>query len=201
MASENTYEYMHDTSIDDHLVCEICLNPFNDPKSTPCSHVFCERCVMRWLETTPSCPTCRNLLNSKQLKPTERLVTRMLDQLKVKCTRCGQINLERGSFNDHFGNTCIKSIVSCPSAEINCPWKGPRDRLNDHIAVCTFEPFRPVLGSIIYEIRQLEQKVQQLEAYYQHETNVQTRVHPQSAQFAAASISSTNETGKLEQSR
>ena len=200
MTSESIYEYMHDSSINDNLVCEICHNPLIDPRSTPCQHIFCEQCVMRWLEKTSSCPACRNPLFINELKTTERIVIRMLDQLKVKCTRCGQINLERGHLNDHVEKMCINSIVSCPSADINCPWKGPRYQLNDHFSVCMFEPLRSILSNIIDENRQLKQKVQQLEAINQHERNVQTPIDPQPAQLAA-SISSTNVTGKLEQFR
>jgi len=145
---------------------------------------------MEWLERTLSCPACRNKLLVNELKPAGRIVIQMLGQLKVKCTRCGQINLERDNFNDHIEKTCTNSTVSCPSAGIKCPWKGPRDQLNGHIAMCTFEALRPMLSSIIEENRQLKGEVQQLKANSQLERNIPT-------QLGATSTNSTNLTGKL----
>lgn len=197
MASENNYEYMPDCPINDLLVCDICQYPFNDPRSTPCEHTFCDQCIKRWLARTSSCPTCRNSLSVNELKLTDRIVIRMIDQLKVKCGKCGQTDIERGNFNDHVEKTCMNSTVSCPSAVINCQRKGSRDLLNDHIAVCTFESLRPMISNIIDENRQLKQKVQQLEANNQHERNVRTRVDPHLAQFAIGRINSTDVTRKL----
>ena len=144
MASENKYEYMADCPINELLVCEVCQYPLNDPRSTPCEHTFCYQCIIGWLTRTSSCPICRNSLSINELKLTDRIVIRMLDQLKVKCTRCGQTDIERGNFSDHVEKTCMNSTVSCPSAVINCECKGSRDLLNDHIAACMFESFRPM---------------------------------------------------------
>lgn len=52
------------------LVCSICLELLYKPISVnPCGHVFCERCVRRYLETSLSkitCPLCREIIVSCQ---------------------------------------------------------------------------------------------------------------------------------------
>jgi hypothetical protein len=200
MASENKYEYMSDMSINDLLICKVCGNVLDDPISTPCQHVLCRQCIKRCLERTSFCPECRTPLLDSDLKPTERIIIRMLDQLKVKCTECGQINLERGNFKDHIEKTCMNSTMTCPAADINCPWKGLRDQLNDHKATCVFEPLRSMLSKIIDENRQLKEKVQQLEANNQSQRAVPTHANQRQTQLDATSTNLTNVTGKLDQS-
>uniref|UniRef100_A0A915CPD6 RING-type domain-containing protein n=1 Tax=Ditylenchus dipsaci TaxID=166011 RepID=A0A915CPD6_9BILA len=41
--------------------CIICLekNIFKDFKEIPCSHVFHEKCIEKWLEKHFNCPMCR----------------------------------------------------------------------------------------------------------------------------------------------
>lgn len=47
--------------------CRICLDDFSEGKEKtfrkmPCSHVFDEDCIFRWLRTSHSCPLCRHKL-------------------------------------------------------------------------------------------------------------------------------------------
>ncbi|CAF2408769.1 unnamed protein product [Rotaria sp. Silwood2] len=83
----------------------------------------------------------------------------MLDQLRVKCILCAQTGLQRGNFVDHINKVCPKSVIQCQAADIKCPWKGPRDELQNHITTCVFEPLRPVLSLLIAETRQLIDQV------------------------------------------
>ena len=47
--------------------CSICMSPFEDPKSLPCLHTFCEGCLRDYTESRGfsrngsfPCPQCRN---------------------------------------------------------------------------------------------------------------------------------------------
>ncbi|UJR17410.1 hypothetical protein I4U23_004305 [Adineta vaga] len=97
-----TYEYMDEASICSELICSICQSPFIDPQQALCDHTFCRQCITTWLQTGNTCPLCQQRLSMSSLKPSPRMIRNILDQLKVKCTACGQINLERGRFNQHL---------------------------------------------------------------------------------------------------
>ena len=40
--------------------CAICLEPPTNPAMTPCTHVFCRRCIGPWLDNHSACPICRH---------------------------------------------------------------------------------------------------------------------------------------------
>lgn len=176
MASNDNYEYLNESSIDDLLKCDVCMMPLIDPISTTCQHKLCHQCISRWLKRSPSCPVCRKEpLQEKDLKPiTERLIIQMLNQLKVKCKQCGQAGMERGNFNDHIEKTCPKTTIVCPAAEFKCSWKGQREQLNDHLATCIFESIPPAIKEVLIENRQLKQQIQQLQIATQRQQDTDT---------------------------
>jgi hypothetical protein len=165
MASACEFEFMEYTGeelIDINLKCSICHKPFLDPVCTSCDHTYCRSCITCWLDENKqkSCPTCQKKpLVIKDLIQASRPLRNMLDQLRVECTLCEQTGLERGNFLDHINKFCPKAEIQCQAADIKCPWKGPRDKLNDHTSSCIFEPLRPVLASLIAENRQLANQV------------------------------------------
>ncbi|EAX94045.1 hypothetical protein TVAG_150920 [Trichomonas vaginalis G3] len=38
--------------------CAICLNNVNDFTISTCGHVFCRKCIEKWLESSNTCPKC-----------------------------------------------------------------------------------------------------------------------------------------------
>ena len=40
--------------------CSICLDRPTNPAMTPCTHVFCRRCIGTWLDRHSACPVCRH---------------------------------------------------------------------------------------------------------------------------------------------
>ena len=156
-------EYMNEDSIDPNLICSICHKPLKDPVCTPCDHTYGRGCIEYWLTTSInySCPTCQKQpLLIKDLTQASRPLRNMLDQLLVHCTLCEQTGIQRGNFQDHINKVCPKAMVECRAADIRCPWKGPRDELDNHMSTCIFEPLRPVLASLIADNRQLINQVQ-----------------------------------------
>jgi len=155
-------EYMDEDSIDPNLTCSICHKPLKEPVCTPCDHTYGRACITRWLaeNKTRSCPTClKQPISNKELIQASRPLRNILDQIRVECILCGQTGLQRGNFLDHINKVCAKALVQCQAADIKCPWKGPRDELQNHVSTCVFEPLRPVLASLIAENRQLIDKV------------------------------------------
>lgn len=48
--------------------CVICQDELKAPlEQLPCSHLFHQNCLLTWLETSASCPTCRTCLTAQQL--------------------------------------------------------------------------------------------------------------------------------------
>jgi septal ring factor EnvC (AmiA/AmiB activator) len=85
----------------------------------------------------------------------------ILDRLQVKCTLCGQNELERANFDKHIEKVCPKIIVSCRAADIKCLWTGQREQLDQHLTTCHFEPMRPAITEMMGEIQQLTDLVDQ----------------------------------------
>ncbi|CAF0977089.1 unnamed protein product [Rotaria sp. Silwood1] len=167
----SNYEYMDKMSINKDLKCDYCNNPFVEPVSTPCNHIFCRVCIENKIKNTDgTCakPKCKNKsITLENLTPvTKHIILNMLDRLLVKCTSCGMANIERSAFEKHYTKTCPKAIVSCTAIDIKCPWTGPNDQLKQHIFSCIYEQIRPVINEIIQDNRQLKEKLQQMSEQY-----------------------------------
>ena len=163
MATSNNYEYINENCVDPELICSICDSPFNDPVCTPCDHTFCRNCITDSINTgNIGCPLCRQQpLTVNSLALANRSVRNILDRLAVRCRRCGRAGLQRGNFKEHVDRGCSKVHVSCPSADIKCPWRGPRDQLDAQIQTFAFQPSRTVLTDLITNNQQLEEQIQQ----------------------------------------
>lgn len=164
MANSTYYKYVNEKSINSELICVICNNAFNDPMCTSCDHTYCRDCIVGWINgRNLSCPICREHLKSvDHLVRASRTIRNMLDALPVECNLCCKTGIERGSFNEHMSRECRKIEVSCPSADIKCPWKGTRDELNNHLRTCLFHPFRAIVTELMAKNQQLEEQVRQL---------------------------------------
>ena len=49
----------------DETICSICQVDFKDPIITICTHVFCRRCIKKWMRNHRSCPICRDNVKIK----------------------------------------------------------------------------------------------------------------------------------------
>jgi len=49
--------------------CTLCLEPFRDPSTTTCGHVFCWTCVQDWVKEKPECPLCRQDVLPQKILP------------------------------------------------------------------------------------------------------------------------------------
>jgi hypothetical protein len=165
MADNNGYEYMNEESINELLKCSVCFKPFVDPASTRCRtkpHTFCRHCIEKRSSDNPSCPTCHEELHIEELTPvTDSIIIGMLNKMLVKCLRCDQMGLERGTFKEHITNTCPKVNMFCPSSDIKCPWTGLRDELDNHLSICIFNSLRPLIIQLQYDNQQLKDQVNQ----------------------------------------
>lgn len=165
MTSQRGYEYLDEKPVDPDLMCLICHKPFVNPKSLPCNHVFCNSCLIQNNSINDvTCPLCKTSLPRTALEDVNRPLLNMLQRLRVKCTGCGQIGLERGSFDQHVETVCSKASVNCSSVDVDCPWTGLREHLDGHLATCAYKIVRPKLTQLIAANRQLTDKIDEQNA-------------------------------------
>ena len=64
--------------------CTICYSEIQDPVLLSCcQNVFCGRCIMKWLETTKTCPMCRAPVNVKELIYIQKGASGPVEERKV----------------------------------------------------------------------------------------------------------------------
>lgn len=161
MELSSVYEYMNEGLIDKELKCSICLHPFISPVSTEiCGHTFYEKCIETWLLEQQTCPTCHRRVLFSNFQPiTTRVVLNLLNRILVRCVSCRQINIERGTFNDHK-EQCIKRIISCSFAKLTCSWMGTEDERCQHELICSYRKVQPIIDELHNQNRKLQTTIQ-----------------------------------------
>lgn len=62
--------------------CAICQDPMTKPVSLrPCRHMFCEDCVIQWLDREKTCPLCREIVKPCGIKSYSNGSTSLISQL------------------------------------------------------------------------------------------------------------------------
>ncbi|MCJ1445854.1 MAG: hypothetical protein MMC23_006359 [Stictis urceolatum] len=110
--------------VDENLHCPICHSPLVAPVKLGCDHVFCDDCLRNAMEhqseTGKSCPSCRGRTNLQSIQPVTKIVSRILDGLKVRCpirgNGCEEI-LPRGSVQDHVDLYCAFGETDCSASQ------------------------------------------------------------------------------------
>jgi len=93
--------------IEEEITCSICSDLFTDPKTIPCLHTFCKRCIEGSIESNKKiavsvcCPLCRVPLPQDEIAsiPTNFTINRLVDIFKkhkesgqgpmtMKCGKC-----------------------------------------------------------------------------------------------------------------
>eukprot|EP00917_Polyrhabdina_sp_WS-2016_P032961 GHVP01070308.1.p1 GENE.GHVP01070308.1~~GHVP01070308.1.p1 ORF type:complete len:630 (+),score=82.89 GHVP01070308.1:2083-3972(+) len=75
--------------------CSICSEVLSRPGITPCGHIFCMHCILKWLSTKSMCPICRVPLYISKLVPLRSAKTHAAEkvnsfheQIPVECPKC-----------------------------------------------------------------------------------------------------------------
>lgn len=69
---------------EDHLLCSICLEIFNDPVSTSCGHNFCKICIYHHWDHTEQyqCPICKEDFSTRPQLKTNTFISEMVSQFR-----------------------------------------------------------------------------------------------------------------------
>lgn len=68
------------------LTCPIDLELLDDPMQGPCGHVFCRKCIQKWLDKKESCPICQSPIKFSQLYST-LLIRQILEENYVSSAK------------------------------------------------------------------------------------------------------------------
>jgi hypothetical protein len=128
-----------DNPMIDELTCGICLELFDKPTQTECSHRFCKKCITKYFETEyfKNCPICRTSISKANLK-LDPFVDSIMSKLKVKCSE--QNCIDTFTLNDikkHIDDECDYTSRMC---KFNCGKKFIKKNINEHEDRCFYNP-------------------------------------------------------------
>lgn len=110
-----------------YFSCAICLNFIEEPRMTPCGHLFCSECLQRWIQSVypqTYCPKCRNIFRmddtilmylGQAAKSTKRVKQESKKKMSFKNTsfygyRFCSILLYETDFNDSLSLTSVIAV-------------------------------------------------------------------------------------------
>lgn len=103
--------YLFTEDVHDELKCPICHRVLEDPVSGHlCDHYYCQKCIKAWLQRSLECPMDRIQLIEADLRPAPKIVTSLLNKLKI----------------------------NCPNRELGCCWTLPLGDIDNHLAWCIY---------------------------------------------------------------
>uniref|UniRef100_I3N033 RING-type domain-containing protein n=1 Tax=Ictidomys tridecemlineatus TaxID=43179 RepID=I3N033_ICTTR len=68
---------------DCNFLCSVCHGVLKRPVRLPCSHIFCKKCILRWLARQNTCPCCRKEVKRKKMVHVNKL-RKTIGRLEVK---------------------------------------------------------------------------------------------------------------------
>lgn len=98
-----------------------------------------------------------------ELRKVMRAFLNMLIVIPVRCTNCGLNEISRGDFDGYFESNYSKGVVFYRATDIDCPWAGPSDQLDDHCAQCPFVRMPFIPQSLMHENAAQRQQLKQIE--------------------------------------
>ena len=114
--------------VDSRLLCPICSNVLKDPVQCQNEHYFCRSCIKEHLhKNSETCPVCQDHLTEETLTKPPRLLTNMVECLKIRC--------------DHANRGCRELIKleflpqhvkSCGYSPTRCTNPGCSQVINQH---------------------------------------------------------------------
>ena len=105
--------------VDGTLLCPVCRNVLKDPVQCQNEHYFCRSCIKKHLhENSETCPVCQDHLTEEALTKPPRLLTNMLECLKIRCEHAkrGCQELIKLEFLDQHVKSCGYSPTRCTNS-------------------------------------------------------------------------------------
>ena len=114
--------------VDSKLLCPICSNVLKDPVQCQNEHYFCRSCIKKHLhENSETCPMCQDHLTEETLSKPPRLLTNMLECLKIRCDHA-----KRGCQELIKLEFLHQHVKSCGYSPTRCTNSGCSQVINQH---------------------------------------------------------------------
>ena len=112
------------STMDDLIICPICLETYKDPKTLSCLHTFCARCLSRCMtgyRRELPCPTCRRITmipaSGVQGLQYDYRIEQMKDMLKKVAVQKDESN--RKAEQKKFCDLCVSQELKV-AAQFHC---------------------------------------------------------------------------------
>ena len=114
--------------VDSKLLCPICSNVLKDPVQCQNEHYFCRSCIKKHLhENSETCPMCQDHLTEEILSKPPRILTNMLECLKIRCDHA-----KRGCQELIKLEFLHQHVKSCDYSPTRCTNSGCSQVINQH---------------------------------------------------------------------
>ncbi|XP_070541438.1 E3 ubiquitin-protein ligase TRIM56-like [Ptychodera flava] len=112
MATASEVKFLEEVG-EDLLCCTICLEKFKSPKTLPCLHTFCEKCLVTLVEKTGS----QNMLHCPECRQQYQLPVGGVPAMKDNFFMCNLIDIFNRQLEFEIFNRRLESMQE---AEIDC---------------------------------------------------------------------------------
>jgi len=169
----NKNKDINETSVDHQLLCTICNEPFNDPQSLPCGHIFCLQCITQEIKGNyVSCPTCQQAVTINNFPKVNHTVRKNVNDLPMKYDEDKQTTIHSQNIHDPI-NKASSAINRLNLSSNITPHQN--EQQNQYSAARLFEPFRDLLSDLINQNKQLKEEINQIKKQNQLQLNEQSR--------------------------
>ncbi len=121
-------EERFENAVESRLLCPVCSNVLKDPAQCPNEHYFCRSCIGKHLhENSETCPMCQHHLTEETLTKPPRILTDMLQSLKIRCDHA-----KRGCRELIKLEFLERHVKSCGYSPTRCTNPGCSEVINQH---------------------------------------------------------------------
>lgn len=116
------------------LICSICQSLLkNTIEISTCGHLFCEECLIPWIENdNDTCPSCKTNFSKSSIKKS-KFIDRLTGQISVSCQFCVWnglfLDYNTNHINPESVNCCKYMLIQCNKCKSNIK----KEKIQNHL--------------------------------------------------------------------